>query len=200
MITHLTGTITKKTPTEIVIDVSGVGYGVNISVSTFEKLPDAGSKATVLTHHHIREDAQVLFGFATEEERTLFRMLISVSGIGPKIAQTILSGIQPEELVRTISQGNLGALTAVPGVGRKTAERLIVELKDKVSKIDPASAAFEVKSSPNAIRGEALAALTSLGFTREKAEQAIRSVLNESGSSQLPLEELIKKALKLTGK
>ncbi len=200
MITHLKGTLTKKSPTEIVVDANGVGYSILVSISTFGKLPEINSSLTILTYHHVREDAQLLFGFATEQERDVFRLLISVSGIGPKMAQTILSGIQPEELVRTISQGNIRSLTAIPGVGKKTAERMIVELKDKILKIDTGVAQFDMKSAATSIRSEALAALSSLGFARDKAEQAIRTVLNENGSAEISLEELLKKALKSTGK
>ncbi|MDD8018139.1 MAG: Holliday junction branch migration protein RuvA [Bacteroidota bacterium] len=198
MITHLKGTLTKKSPTEIVVDCNGVGYSVNISISTFEKLPDANSNVSILTYHHIREDAQLLFGFSSAQERDIFRLLISVSGIGPRMAQTILSGIQPEELIRTISHGNIGSLTSIPGVGKKTAERMIVELKDKVTKIDSAATVTGLTSS--SIRSEALAALISLGYNRDKAEQSIRFVLNEANGADIGIEELIKKALQVTGK
>ncbi len=200
MITHLKGTLSKKSPTEIIVDVGGMGYSVNISLSTYEQLPEVNSSIHILTHHHVREDAQLLYGFFTQDEREIFRLLISVSGIGPKMAQTILSGIQPEELIRTISQGSIGSLTAIPGVGKKTAERMIVELRDKVTKMGtgiPVSGALPNSAS---IRGEAFAALPSLGFTREKAEQSLRSVLNESDGSDLVVEEMIKKALKVSGK
>ncbi|MBP6673289.1 MAG: Holliday junction branch migration protein RuvA, partial [Bacteroidetes bacterium] len=135
MISYLKGILAKKSPTEIIVDVGGVGYSVNISLSTYEQLSELNSEVFILTHHHIREDAQVLYGFSGDNERDIFRMLIGVSGIGPKMAQTILSGIRPDELIRTISAGAISSLTAVPGVGKKTAERLILELKDKVGKI-----------------------------------------------------------------
>lgn len=200
MISYLKGILAKKSPTEIIVDVGGMGYSVNISLSTYEQLPEVNSSVHILTHHHVREDAQLLYGFFTQDEREIFRLLISVSGIGPKMAQTILSGIQPEELIRTISQGSIGSLTAIPGVGKKTAERMIVELRDKVTKMGtriPVSGALPNSAS---IRGEALAALLSLGFTREKAEQSLRAVLNESDGSDLVVEEMIKKALKVSGK
>jgi holliday junction DNA helicase RuvA len=200
MITHLNGILVKKSPTEIVVDVNGVGYIVLISVSTFGKLPEIDSSVHILTYHHVREDAQILFGFASEDERNLFRLLISVSGIGPKMAQTVLSGIQPEELIRTISLGNVVQLTAVPGVGKKTAERIIVELKDKVSKIEGSEKISGMSSPSFSARAEALTALISLGFSREKAEQSIRTVLNETNGNQISVEEIIKKALQVSGK
>jgi holliday junction DNA helicase RuvA len=200
MITHLNGTLVKKSPTEIVVDVNGIGYAVMISVSTFEKLPEINSTVHILTHHHVREDTEVLFGFASEDERNLFRLLISVSGIGPKMAQTILSGIQPDDLRRSISQGNINTLTSVPGIGKKTAERMIVELKDKISKIEGGDKITDIPSSPASIRMEALTALVSLGYTREKAEQSIRTVINEVNGEFISVEELIKKALQLSGK
>jgi len=198
MITHLNGILAKKSPTEAIIDVHGVGYSVFISLSTYEKLPEINQKISMLTYFHIREDIQQLYGFVTEFEREVFRLLISVSGIGPKMAQTILSGIRPEELSQTIAQGAVGALTSIPGVGKKTAERLVVELKDKFGKV-----VFETEtlhdSSPSSIRSEALNALVSLGLSREKAELAIRNVLNSS-EKVISVELLIKKALQFSNK
>ena len=132
MITYLHGTLTKKSPTDIVVDLHGIGYSVHISLSTYELLPELQTDLHIFTHHHIREDAQVLYGFMQESEREMFRLLIGVSGIGPKMAQTILSGIRPAELVRTISAGAIASLQAIPGIGKKPAERMIVELKDKI--------------------------------------------------------------------
>ena len=196
MITQLTGTLLKKSPTEVVITVGGVGYAVHISLSTFGSLPDINSPITILTYHHIRDDAQLLFGFGSEQERDVFKLLIAVSGIGPKLAQTILSGIQPDELIRTISQGNVGMLTSVPGIGKKTAERMILELKDKVTKIATGDVQTGIPTAAQSIRTEALTALMSLGFSRDKAEQSIRSVLTATGGKEISVEDLIKKALK----
>ncbi len=200
MIAYLKGILTKKSPTEIIVDVSGIGYSVSISLSTYERLTEINSEVFILTHHHIREDAQVLYGFSGESEREMFRMLISVSGIGPKMAQTILSGIHPNELIRTISTGALSSLTAVPGVGKKTAERLILELRDKVSKIEGSDKIIDLPNSSSSVRAEALTALVSLGFSREKAEQSLRGVLNNAVTKNLSVEELIKNALQYTGK
>jgi len=198
MIATLTGILRSKSPTEIIIDVGGVGYSVSIPLSTFEKLTETGSAVTLLTHLQVREDALQLYGFATEKELILFRMLISVSGIGPRIAQGILSGISASELRDHILKRNISALTTIPGVGRKTAERMVVELRDKMSKDEP-SAAFSVHSSGEEDgRTQALLALTSLGYSRLIAEKAIRRALTEANGAELSLEDLIKHALKYT--
>jgi Holliday junction DNA helicase RuvA len=200
MIAYLKGTLVKKTPTEIIVDVHGVGYFVNISVSTYEKLSEMDTEVHILTHHHIREDAQVLYGFATENEREMFKLLISVSGIGPKMAQTILSGIRPDELAHTISISAISSLTAIPGVGKKTAERLVLELRDKVAKLDASEKIIDLPYSGASIRSEALNALISLGFNRDKAEQTLRGVLNDVNGKTISVEELIKRALQYSGK
>jgi Holliday junction DNA helicase RuvA len=200
MITYLKGTLSKKSPTEIIVEVVGIGYSVNISLSTYEQLPELMSEVQVLTHHHIREDAQVLYGFMTDHEREMFRMLIGVSGIGPKMAQTILSGIRPDELARTITVGAISSLTAVPGVGKKTAERLVLELKDKVAKMEGSEKIIDMPNTGASVRTEALTALISLGFSREKAEQSLRGVLNDVNGKSISVEELIKRALQYTSK
>ena len=200
MISYVKGILVKKSPTEIIVDVGGIGYDVNISVSTYEQLPEQGSEVTILTHHHIREDAQLLYGFATEQEREMFKMLIGVSGIGPKMAQTILSGIRPTELVRTISISAISNLTAIPGVGKKTAERLVLELRDKVAKMEGSDKIIDLPNSGASIRSEALTALISLGFSRDKAEQSLRGVLNDLNGKSISVEELIKRSLQYTQK
>lgn len=198
MITYLNGIVKKKSPTELVVDVQGVGYAVNISLSTYESVPEINQAIHILTHVQIREDAHLLFGFATEHEREVFKLLISISGIGPRLAQTILSGMKPNDLLHTIVQGSVGQLTSIPGVGKKTAERLIVELKDKAVKMGTAIASEPMGTS--SVRSEALHALTSLGFSREKAEQALRAVLNERQEKNISVEEMIKLALQVSGK
>ena len=200
MISHLKGILHRKSPTEIVVDVDGVGYALSIPLSTFEKLGDAGSQITILTYLHVREDILQLYGFATESERELFRLLISVSGIGPKIAQGILSGAQTSELQNLIAQGNAPALTTIPGVGRKTAERLIVELRDKISKLETPLTTSGATGTPGGIRAEALMALTSLGYNRAAAEKAIRAALHEFDGKEPTIQELLKQALKSAGR
>jgi holliday junction DNA helicase RuvA len=200
MIASINGILKHKSPTEIIVDVHGIGFAVHIPLSTYEKLAEPGQPVFLLTHFHIREDAMVLFGFATEEERRLFKLLISVSGIGPKIAQSILSGISVSELQNFIVQGHIQALTSIPGIGKKTAERLVVELRDKVAKIHSDAPPEIGGAAVSAVRSEAVLALVSLGFTQQAAEKAIRATLNEAGSNaDLSVEELLKLALRYTG-
>jgi Holliday junction DNA helicase RuvA len=199
MITLLRGTLLAKAPTEAVVDVGGVGYGVQIPLSTFETLGPAGSAATLHTYLHVRDDALVLYGFATEEERDTFRLLISVNGIGPKMAQGILSGIGVSDLRECIARGNVAVLTSVPGVGKKTGERLVMELREKIGRIGqevrlPAGAGDD----QGRMRSEALLALTSLGYSRQAAEKAIRAALQDGGPNPT-LEGLIKSSLRHAG-
>jgi Holliday junction DNA helicase RuvA len=199
MIATLTGILKFKSPTEILVEVNGIGYNISIPLSTYEKLGAIGSPVSLLTHFYIREDAMLLFGFFTEEERRLFKLLISVSGIGPKTAQTTLSGMNVEELKSHIIGGNVNALMAIPGVGKKTAERLIVELRDKAGKAISEPEPISVSGITSAtMRFEALQALTSLGYNQQIAEKAIRLVVKEAEGSPISLEELIKRALRHT--
>ena len=197
LIAHLSGTLALKSPTEVVIDVNGVGYAVSISLATYEQLPAAHEPVTLLTHHHIREDHQQLFGFATDGEREIFRLLIAVSGIGPKTAQTILSGVPSSDITAMIAGGNIAGLTKLPGIGKKTAERMILELRDKIGRVDAGAGAKASPSSPTGIRADAVAAIISLGFSRDRAETAVASALSELHNSSPTLEELLKLALKL---
>jgi len=199
MISSLTGILKHKSPTEILIDVHGVGYTVHIPLSTYEKLGDVGASISLLTHFHVREDAMQLFGFFSDEERRLFKLLISVSGIGPKIAQGILSGMNVEELKLNLLSGNVTALIAIPGVGKKTAERMILELRDKVGGVMAETGTMSAGSIKSAtIRSDALQALTSLGYNIQIAEKSIRLVLQETEGEIIALEELIKRALRHT--
>ena len=197
MIARLTGKLAAKAPTEIVVEVGGIAFALSIPLSTFERMAEVGAQVSVYTHLHVREDALQLFGFSTEGERDLFRTLISVNGIGPKMAQGILSGIPAADLKSHILSGNSTALTAIPGVGRKIAERLVVELRDRISKTDAAS--LSPGSSPmngSRVRSEALLALTSLGYNRVAAEKALRGALQESPDAENSVESLIKAALR----
>ena len=194
MISYLEGMLIQKTPTEIIIDVGGVGYAVHISLSTYSGLDGLNVRTKIFTHMHVREDAMQLYGFATEEERDVFRLLISVSGIGPRSAQGILSGMSAKELKKCIQEGNIAVLTTLQGVGRKTAERMVIELRDKLGKTE----AMSPSMPQHGIRLEALNALLSLGYTRSNAETALRAVLHES--KDLPLEDLIKQALRHAAK
>ena len=197
MIASLHGTLVRKSPTEIVIDVQGVGYGVSIPLSTFEVLGDLNTQVSLFTYLHVREDALQLFGFVSEEERNLFKLLISVTGIGPKMGQSILSGISGAELRNAIIQGNSAMLTSVPGVGRKLAERLVLELRDKIGKVSPGSSLLAASTEAQTqIRSEALLALTSLGYNRAAAERAIRQAIKDNSSVEASIELLIKAALR----
>jgi Holliday junction DNA helicase RuvA len=197
VIARLTGKLASKTPAEIVVDVGGVAFALSIPLSTFERLAETGDKVSVYTHLHVREDALQLYGFFTEEERDLFRTLISVNGIGPKMAQGILSGIPVADLKGHILSGNSLALTAIPGVGRKIAERLVVELRDRISKLDGTTLSAGASTvNGSRIRSEALLALTSLGYNRAAAEKAIRGAVQESLDAESSVETLIKAALR----
>jgi holliday junction DNA helicase RuvA len=196
MIGSLRGVLLAKTPTEVVLDVHGVGYQVNIPLSTYEVIGEINASAMLLTHLHVREDALLLYGFATEEERAMFRLLLSVTGIGPKMAQGILSGIPVRELRKHLASGDYGALTGIPGVGRKLAERLVVELREKLGKFDGTPFTPGGTDPQSQARTEALLALTSLGYNRALAERALRVALQEAGDAPVSVEGLIKSALR----
>src|ERR1041385_679476 len=166
MISYLQGTVVQKNPTELVIDVNGVGYAVSIPLSTFEKLEHSNGQIKILTYMHVREDIMQLYGFATETEREIFRLLISISGIGPRMAQGILSGLSTSELKLAILDGNVAILTSISGVGKKTAERLIIELRDKLGKTETQELSSVPTSKLLKTRAEAVIALMSLGYSR----------------------------------
>jgi Holliday junction DNA helicase RuvA len=176
MIAHLKGTILEKHPNQVVLDAGGVGYDVQIPVSTYTALPDAGAVFALRIHTHVREDAIQLFGFATSEEKVVFERLIGVSGIGPKLAVTVLSGLATPELITAIRTGDVQRLVRIPGVGKKTAERMVLELKDKLiavaagSKGEPATDAASLFSP---LELDVLSALLNLGCSRPAAEEAI---------------------------
>ncbi len=200
MIAKLTGKLDQKQPNTIIIDVGGVGYDVTIPVSTFYELGEPGSDVSLRIHTNVREDAIQLFGFWTAREKELFLRLTSVSGIGPKLAITMLSGMAAAELISAIRNNDIARLTTVPGVGRKTAERLVVELRDKLAKMtfeegEPESvAAHAAGSDEEAIREDTTAALMSLGYPKAVAEKAVASALREEGARTI--EAVLKRALK----
>jgi Holliday junction DNA helicase RuvA len=193
MIAKLSGRLLEKSPTRVLIEVSGVGYEIQIPLSTFDKLDAVGDHTSVLTYLHVREDALQLFGFATAAEKQLFQHLISVSGIGPKLAQSILSSSPVEMFCRHITKNDIAALTEISGIGKKTAERLVLELRDRLARWMP-EAAGTATPPPSAIEEETIAALVSLGYTRSSAQKAVEQVKKEAG--ELPVEELIKRALR----
>lgn len=198
MISSLRGKLIQKNPTRLVIDVSGVGYAVNIPLSSYQRIGSVGSEVSLLTFLHVREDILQLYGFTTEQERELFQMLISISGIGPKMAQSILSGISVCDFKNAISTNNVDVLITISGIGRKTAQRLIVELKEKFGEtVEDMSTIVPSTDADATLVEEAILALVSLGYKRAKAKIAVQRVY-ESESGPLPVEEVIKLALRHT--
>lgn len=191
MITHLSGKLVEKNPTYIIVECNGVGYFLNISLHTFSLLPP-DEHIKIYTHLQIREDAHTLFGFMEKAEREIFLLLISISGIGPSIARTMLSSLNPSQVRDAIAGGEVATIQAVKGIGAKTAQRVIVELKDKVLKVQDMG---EVSlRSNNTTKEEALSALEVLGFNRRQSEKVIDRVLSQDTS--LSVEDIIKQALK----
>lgn len=201
MIAHLSGTLLAKQPTYVIVDVAGVGYEVSIPVSTFYELDEVGSNVQLRIYTHVREDALQLYGFKTVRERELFQRLISVSGVGPKLGITLLSGMSAEEMISSIRNNNLARLTLIPGIGRKTAERLVVELRDKVASLVSeeeedvsAKPGAVAASSEEAAQADALSALLNLGYQRSAAEKAITTALSEGAG--LSVEAILRSALR----
>jgi Holliday junction DNA helicase RuvA len=194
VIAYLSGTLRDKQVQRLVVDVGGVGYDVQVPLSTFYAVGDVGAPVTLRIHTHVREDALQLFGFATPLEQTLFERLIGVSGIGPKVALSVLSGIEPEGLVRAIRGSDLGRLTSIPGVGKKTAERLVVELRDRLPKTSDTTPADGPAAEADELRADLMSALTNLGYQRAGAEKVIDRVLktSESREFQVVLRAILK--------
>ncbi|KGO88037.1 ATP-dependent DNA helicase RuvA [Flavobacterium rivuli WB 3.3-2 = DSM 21788] len=191
MIAHLEGRMVEKTPTEVVIDCHGVGYHVNISLHTYSLLPDS-EKIKLYTFLQIKEDAHTLFGFVEKAERELFKLLLSVSGVGASIARTMLSSLEPKEVIQAIGSGNVVTIQSIKGIGTKTAQRIILDLKDKVLKLYDLD---EVSiSGYNTNREEALSALEVLGFNKKLAEKAVEKIVKETPAATV--EAIIKQALK----
>ncbi len=198
MYQYFTGRLTEKTPTVVVLETGGIGYQIQISLSTFSALPEIGGSVRLLTHFVVREDAHILYGFSTEEERHLFRLLISISGIGPKSAMTVLSGIQLPELRRAIIDGNLTLLTSIPGIGKKTAERIIVELREKVlfDEHKAAGSATEKMQMHGALVEDSLQALVELGYRKQSAQEAVQKALKNFEAGKVSVPDLIRASLK----
>jgi Holliday junction DNA helicase RuvA len=181
VIAHLRGRILDKQPNRLVVDVNGVGYDVSVPLSTFYGLGEAGSDIALRVHTHVREEALALYGFATRLEQELFERLIGVSGIGPKLALAVLSGIEPVDLIHAIERGDLARLTAIPGVGKKTSERIVLELKDRLPRVqratdDDALASIEAP----VLRDDLLSALINLGYHRPLAEKAVDTAIKRT--------------------
>lgn len=192
MIDYINGTVTELNPAYVVVECNGIGYSINISLNTYAAL-DKSAACKIFIHEAIREDAYLLFGFLTEDERYIFRQLISVSGVGAGTARMMLSSIRPPDLREAIINGDVGILKAVKGIGLKTAQRIIVDLKDKIGK--HAGTGEIIAFSDNTAREESLSALVMLGFARNSAVKVIDSILREDKT--LKVEEIIRKALKL---
>ncbi|HTX24300.1 MAG TPA: Holliday junction branch migration protein RuvA [Steroidobacteraceae bacterium] len=189
MIGSLHGRIASKTPPQLTVDVGGVGYELEAPMSTYFHLPPVGQEVRLLTHLVVREDAHVLYGFGTDEERRLFRSLLKVSGVGPKIALALLSGMSVEAFARCIQSEDVAALTRVPGIGRKTAERLLVEMRDRLGPTDGAKSAS--RPPPASPEGEAFDALVGLGYKPAEAAHLLKA----AGPGTHSTEELIRRAL-----
>ena len=196
MIAQLSGRVLRKTPQEVVVDVSGVGYRVLIPLSTFYRLGEQGAEISLRIHTHVREDALSLFGFLTGSEQELFEHLIAVAGVGPKLAVNILSGIEAGELLAALRSGDVGRLTRVPGVGKKTADRLVLELKEKLSALAvPDIEQGGAAASAATPKDDLLSALVHLGYSRGEAERGAERALREDGAGRF--EDLLRHALRV---
>ncbi len=192
MISFIRGILVEKTPTSAIVDAAGVGYELLIPISTYEKLPREGEEAKLLAAHIVREDDEILFGFATTNEREMFKKLIGVSGVGPRTALAILSGVSAGELALAIAAGDAKRLSAVKGVGKKTAEKICIELKDKVSKLEAQALGSSLKPERQAVVADTIAALRALGFNEETCSKMVADVL-----AKHPEVEDVEKAIRL---
>ena len=194
MIAYLDGKLAEKDPTRVVLDVNGVGYELSVPLTCYGRLPDAGARCRLLVHENIREDAYALYGFVDEADRRMFRLLLGVSGVGPKLALAVLSGLAPRDLTRAVVEGDVRRLSSIPGIGKKTAERLVVELKHKLDEGDilAASAAAAPGGAPAHLR-DAVLALISLGFKQAEAQALVQKAAAADPSAAV--EELVRKAL-----
>lgn len=199
MIGRLTGEVAEKQAPDLLIDVNGVGYEVQMPLTSFYELPEKGQQATVYTHFVVREDAQLLYGFASKQERSLFRLLIKANGVGPKLGLTILSGLTAEQFVTCVEHDDVTTLVKLPGVGKKTAERLLIEMRDRIKALDVSpefmpkmSMESSLLKSNHSEFEDAVSALTSLGYSSQQANKAVKSVYIEGEDSEM----LIRKALK----
>jgi Holliday junction DNA helicase RuvA len=204
LIAHITGKLIQKLPNSVIIEAGGgVGYELTVPLSTFYELGDAGAIVALRVHTYVREDALQLFGFRTDREKQLFLLLLSVSGIGPKLAVTILSGMSAEELLYAIRSENLPKLVGIPGVGKKTAERMLLELKDKAAALSAPAASTELAAGPivsvgEALRDDCISALVNLGYQKAAAEKAVQAALKESPDAAF--EAVLKQSLRKLAK
>ena len=195
MIARLSGLVAEKTPSRLVVDVAGVGYDVQVPLSTFYVLGDAGAAVTLRIHTHVREEAIALYGFVTRLEQDLFERLIAINGIGPKLALAVLSGIEPADLIRAVRTQDVARLTGIPGVGKKTAERIGLELKDRLPASLPGAEPSPAVAAPgDQLRDDLLSALVNLGYQRPTAEKAVEKVLQ--GQPEARFESALKDVLR----
>ena len=197
MIAWLEGTLREKTPVRVVVDVSGVGYELHVPLSTSAELPDTGKTVSLHVHTVAREDALLLYGFATSYEKTVFELLLRANRVGPRLAQTILSGIAPDRLIAALRDGEVGALRGIPGVGAKTGERMVVELRERAAEIGVAEGAEAPGRVPGAgeLSDQVLSALVNLGYPRAHAERVVEASVEEAGEGA-NIESLIRTALR----
>lgn len=195
MIAHIRGTILEKHPNQVIVESGGVGYDVTVPISTFTALPELGAEVRLRIHTHVREDALSLFGFLTQDEKTLFEKLIGVSGIGPKLAITVLSGLPTPDLIGAIRQGQTENLVRIPGVGKKTAERMILELRDKLGPLAAGVPAAQPAAALSALEQDVLSALLNLGCARPAAEAAVRKAKAQGPAADF--EQYFRRALEL---
>ena len=195
MIAHIRGTILEKHPNQVIVESGGVGYDVTVPISTYSALPEVGAEVRLRIHTHVREDALSLFGFLTQDEKTLFEKLIGVSSIGPKLAITVLSGLPTAELIGSIRQGQAENLVRIPGVGKKTAERIVLELRDKLDLLAAGAPAAQPAAALSALEQDVLSALLNLGCARPAAEAAVRKAKAQGPASDF--EQYFRRALEL---
>jgi len=196
MIALLSGRILEKSPHEIIVDAGGVGYRASISLTTFAALPEEGEEVRLRIHTHVREDSLALYGFASRQEQLLFERLIEISGVGPRLALAILSGLPATDLIEVISQGETGRLRAIPGVGPRTADRVILEMRDRIKALMPARASAQISGAARdggGVRGDVVSALMNLGYREKQAEQAVDKAMGETSSG---LKEVLRLSLK----
>src|SRR5438477_9335736 len=196
MIAHLHGRVLSKRPSHAVVDVNGVGYEIAISVPTFSELPNAGGEVSLHIHTHVREDALSLYGFLRPQEKELFERLLGVSGIGPKLAITVLSGMRAEQMVAAIRGNDVAMLTRIPGIGKKTAERMVLELRDRLEQF----AATATAPSASPLEEDVLSALTNLGYSRALAERALGKIAGSQNGNAKSFDALFREALAVMSK
>ena len=194
MIAHVRGTLLEKAPSRVIVDVGGVGYDVQVPLSTFYVVGDPGGGVSLRIHTHVREDVIALYGFATAVEHDLFERLIAISGVGPKLALAVLSGIEPADLIRAVRTQDVARLTAIPGIGKKTAERISLELKDRLPSAVPADQAMSAAAPRDQMRTDVLSALLNLGYQRAAAEKALDRATK---GGEAGFQEILKATLRL---